>query len=168
MASSSRVVWTASLLVACVASVLMAGCSSDGDADREPASEVGGLPAPVQLPPAAGVPPLSSDQMQLVVATASADPQVAAGLREGTVSAVRVRAAPAGVPGVGPSPAATVAFVFDTPVEPTSVPWPVLCDIAGQTRQWQGVAAQVDLGTLAVEGSPIWLTGANCVGWHDG
>ena len=54
-------------------------------------------------------------------------------------------------------------FLFPAPVLPTTVPWEALCDIAGQSEQWTGVAARVHPNG-DVESSPIWLGGGNCVG----
>lgn len=111
----------------------------------------------MQVSPAAGAAALSVPQVRAAVDAAVADPAVTAALRSGTVEKVQVRA----VSGT----ASTVVFLFRSPVEPAAAPWPVLCDIAGQTKQWRGVAALVTTGAPpAVEGSPVWLSGSNCVG----
>jgi hypothetical protein len=116
----------------------------------------------VQLDPPATLDRLTQRAVDRTVASALADPTVASALANGDVERVLVQAAATGMP--GGAPAGAVAFLFAAPVTPASSPYEVLCDIAGQTPQWSGVAARVELERGQVESSPIWLTGANCVG----
>lgn len=119
----------------------------------EPASGVD----PVQLAPAPGGRTLSPQQLRAAVTSALADPAVAAAVGFGDIASVQVRA--------DEGDGRTVAFLFRAPIEPAGNPWPVLCDIAGQTKQWKGVAAKIiPRGRPEVDGSPVWLTGSNCVG----
>jgi hypothetical protein len=118
------------------------------------------LPDPIQLDPPAGLERLTTTEVAGAVDAARADETVAAALAGGNVEHVLVQAAKTGTP-VGDS-AAFVAFVFDTPVEPVASPYETLCDIAGQTAEWRGVAARIS--EREVISSPIWLTGATCIG----
>ncbi len=144
--------------------LLLAACGSGSYGDREGgAPQPAGTPPPalpeaVQLDPPGSDRRLTAEETERVVSTALAEPEVASAVREGTVARVLVRAAPGGGPG------GTVAFLFASPVEPGRRHFEVLCDIGGQTPDWRGVAARVALPAGDVEGSPIWRTGANCVG----
>ena len=155
--------------MALLALLFVTGCGAGRGPEPGPGAtpnpERAPFPDPVQLTPLGGAERLTSDQVAFVVATARADPIVGTALGQGPVSEVRVRAASTGTPD-GP-PVGAVAFGFREPVDPRQVPWKVLCDIGGQTRQWRGVAARVILRTGEVESSPIWLTGANCVQWTE-
>ncbi|MGW4467918.1 hypothetical protein [Micromonospora sp. NPDC004704] len=119
------------------------------------------LPRPTQLTPAAGLPPLAETQIESAVSAASQDATVAAALGQGEVAQVQVQATTVGVP--GEKTVITVAFLFRQPIESEAPIWSRLCDIAGQTAQWRGVAARVD-PAAQIQSSPIWMTGANCVG----
>jgi len=130
----------ATLLVILI--LVLAGCGSDAPPD------------PVQLDSAAGAQRLTARQASAVAATAAGDPAIATALREGEVGRVVVQALPAG---------AAVAFLFTEPAEPAASPFEVVCDIAGQTPGWRGVAALVAGGRVQ-DASPVWLTGANCAG----
>ncbi|MEV4629848.1 hypothetical protein AB0J90_26645 [Micromonospora sp. NPDC049523] len=119
------------------------------------------LPRPTQLPPTAGRPSLTEAQIETAVSTASQDATVAAALGQREVAQVQVQATTVGVP--GEKTAITVAFLFRQPIESEAPIWSRLCDIGGQTAQWRGVAARVGPGA-EIQSSPIWMTGANCVG----
>lgn len=151
------------------------GCGNDGDNQRQtavtstsdtpstsPAGLAVTLPPPVQLAPPEGRARLTPDDVDAVLSGALHDVAVSSAIKEGTVAQVVIRASTTGEPSGGE--AGDVAFLFAEPVRPAGTPWEVLCDIGGQTEQWSGVVARVVLASGAVDGSPVWLTGANCVG----
>jgi hypothetical protein len=142
--------------------VAMAGGGADEGAQARSDGGAAPLPEPIQLPPQGNAERLTRKQVAFTVSRAQTDRELKRALRQGRVRRVLVRAAPTGAP--GDRGAGLVAFLFDAPVRPSSVPWEVLCDIGGQTEEWKGVAARVLLEDGEVESSPVWLTGANCVG----
>ena len=151
-------------MVSLVLLALLAACGDAGPGDPQGVSSpTFGLPAPRQLPAPPGAEPLDAQQVARLITAATADRHVTAALREGAVSDVTVRA---GEPDTVGTSTGVVAFWFRAPVTPTAVPWDILCDIGGQTEEWRGVAARVE-SSGQVESSPIWSTGANCVGWQE-
>lgn len=131
---------------------ILCGCADGGSGGASPKR-----PRAIQLDPPPAAQRLQTSDVDRIVSTASADPTTAEALRQGRVARILVRA---GLPGHP----ATVAFLFETPLKPQASPYEVLCDIAGQTAEWRGVAASVDVHSGAIESSPLWMTGANCVG----
>jgi hypothetical protein len=145
------------------AAASMAACASTGPSTgagepRDPSGEP--QPAlsvvPVQVSPAPGASLLTQKQIEAAAVSALAEPTVAAAVRQGAVERVQVRA--------DAQDGRTVVFLFRTPIEPTGNLWPVLCDIAGQTKEWKGVAVKITASGQSIDSSPVWLTGRNCVG----
>ena len=151
MRSTTKAVTRVALVAARVALLALIICAC-GSATGAPQ----GLPDPVQLDPPAGLDRLSDADVARAVDAALADPTVAAALEGMDVRRVLTQATRIG------TPAAHVAFLFDAPVDRGAGPYETLCDIAGQTPEWRGVAARV-AGSEVIS-SPVWLGGANCVG----
>jgi hypothetical protein len=138
---------------AALLALVICACGSDTGAPQ-------GLPDPVQLDPPAGLDRLTAAEVERAVDTALADPTVVAALERMHVRRVLTQTTRTATP--GGDPATYVAFLFDTPVDRGAGPYQSLCDIAGQTPEWRGVVARV-AGSEVIS-SPLWLTGANCVG----
>jgi hypothetical protein len=137
------------------AAASMASCAPTGPGEPQPALSV----VPAQVSPAPGASLLTQKQIEAATVSALAEPTVAAAVRQGSVERVQVRADAQG--------GRTVVLLFRTPIEPTGNLWPVLCDIGGQTKEWNGVAVRIIAGSgQSIDSSPVWLTGRNCVGAH--
>lgn len=153
------------LLAACGAGSVGAGAddeqASSGSRPAPATHASSSLPSPRQLPPAGATGPLTDQQVDDLVAAALRDPPLRAAVAQGVVTQVLVRAS---LDASRPDLTAEVVFSFEQAVLPTQVPWEVLCDIGGQTPEWSGAVARVVVGSGSVESSPLWLTGANCVG----